>query len=276
MRVSKGKNIAAEAIMVLFAIVYVMPLYILFINSFKSYQDILQNPYLLPKQWILDNFARVIRETQFLTAIRNSLVTTFSVVFITVFSSSLCSYALIRRKSRFGNILYYFFLAGILIPFQTYMIPLVRQFQLIGLLRTPIALIITYVAQFTPLAIFIYSGYITTIPKEIEEAAVMDGTSPYQLFFRIIFPLILPCTASVVIIFSISVWNSFVQPMTIMGNLRWRTLFMEVLNFVQDRYFQQWNLTFAACTLALLPLALLYIIMQNRIIGGLTSGAVKL
>jgi raffinose/stachyose/melibiose transport system permease protein len=275
MRTNKVRSLIAEIVFVALAVAFIFPLYILIINSFKSYQDIIQNPYSIPVHWHFENYYKVIRQTQLLSAMGRSLITTFAAVCLIVFCSSLCSYALIRRRSRFGNFLYYFFLAGILIPFQAYMITLVREFQLLGILRTPLALILTYASQFAPLSVFIYSGYITTIPREIEEAAHIDGANPYQLFSRIIFPLILPCTASVVIVFSISIWNSFIQPMVIMGSLRWRSLFMEILFFVQDQYFRQWNLTFAACVLALIPLALVYIIMQNKIIGGLTSGAVK-
>jgi raffinose/stachyose/melibiose transport system permease protein len=268
-------GVLAEIIFVLLACAYVFPLYLLVINSLKSYQDIIQNPYLLPKVWLFQNYAKVVQQTELLAAMGRSVIVTFASVVVIVFSTSLCAYALIRRRGRLNRYLYYFFLAGILIPFQAYMIPLVREFQLLGILRTPIALVITYVAQFTPLAIFIYSGYFTTVPRELEEAAIIDGAGAYQLFFKIIFRLVTPCTASVVIIFSINVWNSFIQPMTIMGNLRWRSLFMEILFFVQDQYFRQWNLTFAACVLALLPLALVYFVMQKRIIGGLTSGAIK-
>jgi raffinose/stachyose/melibiose transport system permease protein len=275
MKKPRFKTIVSEAIFILVAIAYLFPLYLLVINSLKSYQDIIQNPYQLPRIWLFENYVKVLQQSQLLNAMGRSILVTFASVALIVFSSSLCSYALIRRRSRFGNFLYYFFLAGILIPYQAYMIPLVREFQLIGILRSPIALIITYVAQFTPLAIFIYSGYITTIPKEIEEAAKIDGTNAYQLFYKIIFQLIIPCTASVIIIFSINVWNSFIQPMTIMGTLRWRSLFMEILFFVQDQYFRQWNLTFAACTLALLPIAIVYFVMQKKIIGGITSGAIK-
>ena len=166
-------------------------------------------------------------------------------------------------------------MAGVLIPFQTYMIPLVKELNVLRILRKPLALFITYIAQYTPLSVFIYSGYIRTVPKEVEEAAIVDGAGPYRIFFRIIFPLISPCTASVIIIFSILIWNSFVQPIVILGTLRWRTLFVELLTYIQDRYFQQWNMTFATCLISVLPISIIYIIWQNRIISGLTSGAVK-
>ena len=274
--VHRSKKYAAfDYLFLAAAIAYVFPLYILFVNGFKSYQEILLNPYFLPSKWEIANFAKVLEETHFLEAVRNSLINTVVVVAFLVVFTSMAAYAIIRRPSKINGFLYLFFIAGVIIPFQVYMIPLVKLFQAIGLSRTPVALILTFIAQYISLSVFLYTGFMKTIPREIEEAATIDGAGPYRIFFSIVFPLLKPCTANVVILFSINVWNAFIQPLAIMGTTRWRTLFVEIYTFVQNSYFQQWHMTFAASLLSVIPITLLYIFMQNKIISGLTSGSVK-
>jgi len=264
-----------EIILLVLAIIYILPIYTLVVNSFKSYNEILQNPYSLPRRLSFDNYITVLRETAFLEALKNSFICTVIVIAILVLFSSMTAYAIIRRENKYNNLLYLYFIAGVIVPYQAYMIPLIKEFQVMGLLRTPMALILTYVAQYTPLSVFLYTGFIKSVPKEMEEAAVIDGCDPYRTFFEIVFPILKPCTSSVIIFFSVSVWNAFVQPMTIIGTTRFRILTVEIYSFVQDKYFQEWNLTFATCFLALLPISILYLTMQNLIIGGLTSGSVK-
>ncbi|TDF93831.1 carbohydrate ABC transporter permease [Paenibacillus piri] len=269
------KFFQVDLVFLILAVIYVFPLYIVVVNSFKSYQEALVNPYFLPEKWGLDNFIKVIEETYFLEALKNSLITTVIVVSFLVIFSSMTAYALIRRSSGINGFLYLFFIAGVLIPFQIYMIPLVKLLSILGILRTPLALMLTFIAQFTSLSVFLYTAFMKTIPKEIEEAAFMDGCGPYRTYFNMVFPLLKPCTASVIIFFSINVWNSFIQPMAILGTTRWKILFVEIYSFVQNDFFQQWHMTFAACFLSLLPITILYLFMQNLIIGGLAGGAVK-
>lgn len=272
---SKKKVTKTEIILLILAVIYILPIYTLVANSLKSYEEILHNPYSLPTSLNLQNYLTVFRGTDFFEALKNSLVCTVAVVGILVPLSSMSAYAIVRRDMKISNILYLYFIAGVIVPYQAYMIPLIKEFQVMGLLRTPLALVITYVAQFTPLSLFLYAGFIKSVPKEMEEAAEIDGCGPYKTFFRIVFPILKPCTSSVVIFLSVNVWNAFVQPMTIIGTSRWKILTVEINSFVQDKYFQQWNLTFATCFLALLPIAIVYLTMQNSIIGGLTGGSVK-
>lgn len=275
MKKKRKKITITEILLLVLGVFYLFPIYILIVNSFKSLQDVSRSPYSLPQKVIFTNFQKIISDGNFLDAIKNNLVITFAVVITIITISSMTGYILVRKKTRFNGVIYIYFILGMLIPFQVYMISLIKELHFIGLLRTPLGLFVTYVAQFTPLSVFLYSGYVKSVPKDMEESGRIDGCGPFMLFFRIVYPILKPCTSSVVIIFSISVWNSFVQPVIILGTMRWNLLYVEVFKFVQDKYFHQWNMTFAACFLSLVPIAFLYVIMQNRIIGGLTSGAVK-
>ncbi len=273
--IHKKRVTKTEIVFLFLGLLYVFPIYLLIVNSFKTYGDIIKDPYFLPSSLYFGNFGKVFGETYFLEGLKNTLISTVVSVAVLVLLSSMSGYALIRRKGKINNYVYLFFVAGVLIPFQTYMIPIVKEFQIMGLLRTPISLIITYVAQYTPLSIFIYAGFMKSIPYEMEEAAVIDGCGPYKTFFTIIFPLIKACTSTIIIFFSISIWNAFVQPITILGTVKWKILFVQIYSFISDKYFQQWNLTFTACFMSLIPILVLYVIMQSRIISGITNGSVK-
>lgn len=262
-------------IMLLLAIVYLFPLYLLIVNAFKDYDSFLRSPYNLPPTLHFENIKNAFVRSKFPEAAVNNLMVTFLVVTLLVIFSSMSAYALVRRKGKYLDSIYLYLVAGILIPFQVYMIPLVREFQLIGLGRSLLALILTFVAQSTPMTVFLYTGYIKTIPVEIEEAALIDGCNPFRLFARIIFPVLTPCTATVTILTSLSVWNSYVQPLTIVGNGKWKMLFVQINNLIGSNFFLRWNVVFAACLIASLPMLLVFIILQKRIIGGLTGGAVK-
>ena len=273
--VRKIKPALFECFMLLAAVLYIFPVFILLMNSLKTNNEYLVDPYSFPKQIVLDNFTKAIDIINYWQSAFNTLIITFCVVACIVCFSAMAAYAIVKRSDRITNAVYFFMMGGLLIPFQVYMIPLVKLLTQMGISRTPLALILTLVAQNTPLSVFLYSGYLKSIPNEMEEAARIDGCGPYRLFFSVIVPVLKPCISMVVIFFSLNAWNSFVQPLVIIGNTKFKMLFVQISMLMSTPYTQRWNLNFAACILAMLPIFLLYIIMQNKIISGLTSGAVK-
>lgn len=274
MATGKTKHIF-EYVMLIAAIIYVYPVFLLFANSLKTNSDYLDNPYGFPKVWIFDNIANAAKQISFFESGINTLIITVCVVLLLICFSSMTAYAIVKRSDRVTKVMYYVMMGGLLIPFQVYMIPLVKLLQQLGILRSPLALVLALMAEHTPLSVFLFSGYLKTIPNELEEAAKIDGCGPYTLFFKVIVPVITPCIAMVVIFFSLRTWNSFIEPLVIIGNTKFKMLYIQINTMMSRPYTQSWNLNFAACLLAMLPILVLYIIMQDKIISGMTSGAVK-
>ena len=272
---AKTKIHILEYFMLLAAIIYVYPIFILISNSFKTNADYLKNPYGFPKKVIFDNITTAVKSIRFFESGFNTLIITVCVVLCLVIFSSMTAYAIVKRSDRFTKLIYYVIMGGLLIPFQVYMISLVKLLQQMGIARSPLALILSLVAEGTPLSVFLYSGYLKSIPNDLEEAARIDGCGPYTIFFRVIMPLIRPCVAMIVIFFSLRTWNAFVEPLVIIGNTKFKMLIIQINNFMSQPYSMKWNLIFAACMLAMLPIMMLFIIMQDKIISGMTSGAVK-
>lgn len=270
----KRKHIL-EFVMVLIALIYVYPVFLLFSNALKSNSDYLSNPYGFPKVWVFENISKAAKQILFFEAGLNTLIATVCVVACLVCFSSMTAYAIVKRRDSVTKALYLVMMGGLLIPFQVYMIPLVKLLQVFGISRSPLALILTLMAEHTPLSVFLLSGYLKTIPRELEEAARIDGCGPYKVFFSVIIPLIKPCIAMIVIFFSLKTWNSFVEPLVVIGNTKFKMLFIQVNNMMSQPYTKNWNLIFAACLLAMLPILILYVIMQDKIISGVTSGAIK-
>lgn len=146
--------------------------------------------------------------------------------------------------------------------------------QILQIMNTMHGVILLYVATSLAFCIFIYHGFYATIPRDIDEAAVIDGCSPFRLFFRVIFPLLKPVNTTIVVIVFMSVWNDFQFPLYFLGNMKYWTLPMTIYNFV-GKYSSRWNLVFADILMMILPVVILYFTAQKHIVAGLTSGAVK-
>jgi len=168
-----------------------------------------------------------------------------------------------------------FFLAGLTIPFQIIMIPLLKEFRFLGLHTTYLALWLHYVSWGLPLCIFIYSAFMTTIPKELEEAAAIDGCGPLATFWRIVFPLLKPCTVSIVIFWGLWIWNDFMQAFIIMGNNKGQLVFVQLHRFFTDQYVKDWGRLFAAAVVLAAPVTILYVAMQRHFVKGLTAGSFR-
>ena len=269
------KGTLASVILLFAALIYNYPLFILLINSLKDNNDYLMNPFGWPNPIVFENLMEAFIRINFLRTAFNTIIITIIVVAFLVVFSSMTAFAIVRRSSRFTKAVYILLMGGILIPFQVYMIPLVRLYSFLGILRTPTSLVLSLIAGGTSLSVFLFCSYLKTVPKELEEAATIDGCNPYQLFFMVIFPIIKPCVTMVTIFFGLSTWNSFIQPLVLIGGGNFRMLFIEISLLMSRPFTMEWNLIFAACVLAMLPLLLLYVFLQDKIIGGLVAGSLK-
>jgi len=270
----RGKTVF-EIFMNIVALVMIYPTFYVLINAFKPGAEIASNPVGLPSHWTLDNFATVLGTTgaggfTFLSSMMfTALLCLGSVVGIVLFAS-MAAYMLVRDKSRTSRRLFYFFAFFIVIPFQVIMVPLVALATDLNI-KDPIGLIVMYWGLGIPSGVFMFHGFIKTVPESLDESAAMDGAGAFVTFFRIIFPLMMPIVTTIVILNTLWVWNDFLLPYI---TLRKGTLVLFQFNFF--RSFSQDNgaLT-ASLVMTATPVIVLFLSLQKFIIKGVSAGAVK-
>lgn len=263
-----------EAAMLCAGIVFVSPCFLALLNSFKPLPEIVLSPLALPKKASFDNYAYLFTGVKLARPMLNSALMCAAVILSLIATAPMAAYSITRRPMPTGRFLRVFFLAGLTIPFQIIMIPLLQEFRLLGIQFTYGALLLHYVSWGLPLCIFIYSGFMATVPKELEEAASIDGCGPVATFWRIIFPLLTPCTITVTIFWGLWIWNDFMQAFIIMGTNS-QLVFVQLWRFLSDKYVKNWNHIFAGVVVLSMPITILYLLLQRRFVKGLTAGAIK-
>ena len=267
--------IILEVILILCAAVYIYPVFLMFTNSFKSFKEVLVNVVALPTHLEFANYTHVIEKINYGRLFFNNVVITFTGILGIVFFSSLAAYILARRNTRFTRAAYMFCIIPMLVPFQTIMITLVKVMKTLHLSGSLLGLGIQYWGFGIPMAVFIYIGFIKTIPRAIDESATIDGASAFSTYVRIIFPLLKPVTATVMVLDVMWIWNDFLLPMLMVNSSpKTKTLTLAAYTFV-GQYNTQWQYAMTAMVLALLPSILFFIFMQKHIIKGVVAGAVK-
>lgn len=274
MSIMKIGNGIKRILVLLFALVYLAPLYIAVVNSVKPYDEILKSPLSLPKQFTLNNFVEAYQSSNMLELYKNSIIITVLSVALLILLTSMAAYIIARRKGKVYQLLYVFSLAGIMIPPVVTLIPSIKTLSTLHLLYTMPGLLLFYAGTYFSTTIFLYVGFIKTIPASLDESAFIDGANPFTTFFKIIFPLIKPCTATAIIFLGMWIWNDFLNPMYILGFRGGKTITTGIYNAI-GAYTSMWNLVFANVLLASLPIIILYLCMQKLFMQGLTSGAVK-
>lgn len=263
-----------EIVAILLAIVFLIPFYYVIANSFKSFADILQNTSSLPKSLDFTNYQQAIVIMNFWKALLNSvIVTVVSNVVIVVFTS-MAAYKLVRSKSKLSSIIFFTFVATMVIPFQSIMIPLVKVGSTLNLMNSHWGLVVMYLGFGSALSIFLYHGFIKTIPIELEEAAIIDGASPSKVFWKVVFPLLKPITVTIVILNTLWIWNDFLLPSLVLRDIELRTIPLATFYFF-GAYTKQWNLALSGLVLGITPLLLFYFAAQKHIVKGITSGSIK-
>jgi raffinose/stachyose/melibiose transport system permease protein len=264
-----------EAVLLVAGIIFVSPCFFALLNSFKTLPEIIHSPLALPSRLNLENYGYVFTGVRLAGPMVNSFLMCVAVIACLVTVAPMAAYSLMRRRMAAGRFLRLFFLAGLTVPFQIIMVPLLQQFRMLGIQYTYLALLLHHVSWGLPLCIFIYSGFMTTIPKELEEAAAIDGCGPIATYWRIVFPLLTPCTVTVVIFWGLWIWNDFMQAFIIMGPSRGQLVFVQLWRFLSDQYVKNWNYIFAGVVVLSAPVTLLYVLMQRRFVKGLTAGSFK-
>lgn len=263
-------SIAALAV----GIVFVSPLYLVFVNSVKTVREIYLSPLGLPVEISWNNFGRVMEKIDFGQALKNSL---FFVVFGVAGLLVICSmaaYRLARHRTRVNKFVYLLLVSSILVPFQTVMIPLIKIIASIGLYNTRIGVLLAYYGYGIPFAVFLFYGFLSSIPREIEEAALIDGGSLFQVYRCIILPLLKPICVTVAVLDVLWIYNDFLLPFVLISDNELRTLPLVMYTFF-TAYERPWDLAVASLTMVLTPAIIMFVILQKQITGGIVSGAVK-
>lgn len=259
-------------------ILYMAPFYLMFINSFKTRREIFANTTGLPDKWIFKNYLDAIKRMDMVSSFTNSMIITVGSVALIILFSSMAAWVLVRNKTKKSKIIFYVFTSGMIVPFQAVMLPLVKwmaklEVGPIKMLGTHYGLIFMYIGFGVSMSIFLYHGFIKGIPEEIEEAATIDGCSRWQIFVKIIIPLLKPTTVTVAVLNSIWVWNDFLLPfLTVNGKIN--TIPLAMNNFF-GAFSKQWELAMAALILAIIPIVIFYFFVQKQIIAGIVQGSIK-
>lgn len=281
-KLNKNNSISLTTLGWLLSLIVFGPVYIMIINSFKNRKQIFSDSLGLPESLNFSYYSEAADKMDYFLALKNSVVVVgFSVVFIVIFAS-MAAWALSRNDSKLSKFLYLLFISTLLIPFQSVMLPLVQYFYQwnipsIGfkMIGSHYGLIFFNIGFGLAMAIFLYSGAIKNVPIEMEESANIDGASKLQTFWRIVFPNLMPITATVAILNIISYWNDYLLPSLVLtSNPALKTIPLSTFYFF-GVFTIQWNLALAGLVMTILPVIIFYIFAQRWIIGGIMAGAVK-
>jgi raffinose/stachyose/melibiose transport system permease protein len=259
------------------ALIFALPLYLAVVNVFKSEDQIRYHPVDFPAPFTVENLETVWNRPDNLLfeGLQNSLLITSVTVFLLVFLSSVIGYYIARSDRLYTRILLLVFVAGMLVPTQVVLIPVSRLLQSLGLMGTFRGLILLQTGGgLLSFAVFVYTGFVKTIPRELDESAMIDGASRFTLFWRIIFPLMRPATATVVIFTSLWSWNEFLLPLIILGPGEGITITTGIYSAVSTIH-KNYGQMFALMFLSTLPILGFFFALQKEFIAGLTGGSIK-
>lgn len=260
------------AVCILMSFLVLFPFLLVIMTAFKSVSEAAVVTFSLPEKFLWSNFSYVVEKGKLLRAFKNSLLITGSVVVLIVFLSSITAFVLTRRSDRTSRILRNYFLIGMIAPLS--LIPEVIIVKFLGLSGSYAAVILIHVAVRLPLSIMIYSGVIKGIPRSLDESAMLEGCGLFQMFYRVIFPLLKPAIFTNVIITFMGVWNDFQVSLYFLTDTSKSTLPLSIYSFVGYMTYK-WNYVCAFIVLSILPILVIYCIAQKYIVDGMIAGAVK-
>jgi raffinose/stachyose/melibiose transport system permease protein len=269
-----GRDGLLQIILVANTFLMLFPIIIMVFSAFKPTMEIFQHPFTIPDFTNLGNFIAVWTQTNFVRYLGNSiLVTGTAIVFILVLGT-MGAYAIARYAFFGSGFVLLFFIAGLTLPLKLAIIPLFILMRDLGILNSPLALICIYTAMGLPSTVFIMTGFLRTLPSELEDAARMDGASELRIMWSVMLPLARPAMVIAAIHNLVPIWNDFFFPLVFIQNDAWKTLPQGLTTFMGE-YTTNWGVLFAGLTLSAAPITLLYIVLSKQFINGMTQGAVK-
>ncbi|MGM0524352.1 MAG: carbohydrate ABC transporter permease [Bacillota bacterium] len=257
------------------AVFQIYPLVWLFFFSLKGNSEIFgRSPFALPEDWLFENYARVWIDGNISQYFFNSVFITATSVILTVILASFVTFAITRMKWKLSGPVLLLFMVGYMIPIHSTLVPLFQFYRELNLIDNPLSIILAYTAYNMPLTIMILMGFYRTLPREIEEAAVMDGCSIHRMFFQIILPMTKPIMSTTIIINMIYNWNEFVFVNTFISSDKYKTLTVGIQNFI-GQYLTDWGAIGATLMISIIPILLAFFFLSNRIVEGIAAGSVK-
>ncbi len=264
-----------RVVLTIVAAIYLFPFLISVLLSLKDKQETTESILALPKVIHWENFTEAMERANLWNSMKNSIIVTIVSVVIVLIVAAMAGYAIGRQYHRK---LYQFYemvlMAAMMVPFQTLMIPLYRMYRSMGLLNTLIGAIILIAGTNMPFAVMMFIGFVRTIPIELEEAAMLEGCNQFQIFYRIVFPLLKPITVTIAVLDALWAWNEFNVSLLVLQKNSVKTIPIQQYVFFGE-HSADYNMAFAAAVFSMIPIVIFFILMQKHIIKGMTAGAVK-
>ena len=270
----QNMHIPSHIVLVVWSFIVLFPIYIMIINSFKTKFSIYDNPFGLPEKWNLKNYQYVFTNSDFMGYFMNSILVVVISLALTLALGAFAAYALANWKGKASNLVFFFIVAGMMLPIRIASIRLIQIVKALGLLNTIWGLIPIYVAMGFPVSVFIMTAFIRSVPGELTESAFIDGAGRLKIFFVIIMPLLKPAMATVAIYNLVPFWNDLWFPLLFITDEKSKTLLLGV-TLLFGQYQTDWSRVLAVLTLSALPVIILYLLMSSQFIKGLTAGAIK-
>lgn len=271
-RSAKGTLLVAALLLTCF---YLFPLVLMLINSFKTTGQFTMNPFSLPTSFRPDNYVQAIHQMHFFTALRNSLLLTVSVCAFIAILGAMAAYVVSRIQSKLVSVIYYLMIASMCAPFQAYMIPLVKLYaSALGLNNSFLPVIYIGTGLNIAFAIFLIRGFLSAIPREIDQAAMIDGCTHVKLFFHIILPMLTPIVVTLLVFVAMSIWNDYLLSSLFLNTQEMRTLPMMIRVFCAQ-YSNDYSPMMAGLVMSITPMLVFYLVCQKQILEGVVQGSIK-
>ncbi|GBF74900.1 sugar ABC transporter permease [Paenibacillus sp. 598K] len=274
MKSGRLSSLGITLALIVASLVAVFPVYLAVINSFKTQGEMFESFTALPSSLMLDNYAEAFSRLSMVSSLTNSIIVSILGIGGILLCASLAGYKLSRTSGRLSQGIFYLFIASMMVPFHSIMIPLTRMAKELNVQGSIYGLSLIYIGLGVNMAIFLYHGFVKGVPRELEESAQIDGCNEWQTFFRIIFPLLLPITVTIAILDFLWIWNDFLLPLLMLTNAESYTLIIST-NKLFGEYNTEWSLVLAALVLTAIPVVLIFMFFQRYIMTGITEGAVK-
>lgn len=269
-----GRDGLIQVILIANTVLMLAPIILMVLSAFKTNNQIFQAPFSLPDFTNLGNITKIWTETNFLRYLLNSVVVTGAAMAGILVLGTMAAYAIGRYAFAGAGFILLFFLAGLTLPLKLAIIPLFVLFRDFGILNNQLSLIVVYIAMGLPTTVFILTGFIRTLPNELEDAARMDGASELRIMWSVMLPLVRPAMVIAAIQNAVPIWNDFFFPLIFIQNDNLKTLPQGLTTFMGE-YTTNWGVLFAGLTLSAAPIIIIYILLSRQFINGMTSGAIK-
>jgi len=266
------QNIIKQVVCIFLSLLVLVPLYMVVINSFKTKAEAARMNLSFPTTWVFSNYVDVIKKAGLLTGFVNSMIYATVATLVGVTISAMAAFVLSRNRIKVNRKLYYFFIIGLFFPVNY--VTLVRVFQWLHLTNTRLGIILVFISSMIPFCVFTIYSFVESVPREVDEAAVIDGASPLQMFFRVDFPMMKPTVVTCFILQFMGVWNDFLTPLYLSSKSKLFPMTMAVYQFFGKNQ-QYWNYVFADIVLTIIPVIIVYFIGQRYLIEGTVGGSVK-